>query len=209
MTYSTQATQPRLDVISPALLRHAAVGGLLGGIGLFLVMAGYNAANNMGFWAILNACFAAFVYNSAGMTSMTPTTPMPGEKGMAHSMGGEHIVASHIAVGAVLHVGMSIGAGIAFAVVLAVLIRAGLRVLTTPAGYVLGGAAGGAILYLIMMEVVAPSLNRTIVESTPRTPFFLAHLLFGAIVAGYVYWRTTAGAKPVVRRAGQLHTRAV
>jgi hypothetical protein len=104
---------------------------------------------------------------------------------------------------------MSITAGVAFAVVLAVLIRSGLHVLATPVGYVLGGAAGGAILYLIMMEAVAPHLNRTIVESTPRVPFFLAHLLFGAVVGGYVYWRAAATTRPVRGEAPQLRTRAV
>ena len=54
---------------------------------------------------------------------------------MRHEMmGGQHIVASHIVVSTVLHLAMSISAGIAFAVVLAVLIRAGLAILTTPLG---------------------------------------------------------------------------
>jgi hypothetical protein len=203
----TETTRTRLETIDPMLLRNAGIGGLLGGTALFLVMAGYNAANGMGFWAILNACFAAFVYKGAGMTSMAP---MPGEAGMGHEMtGGQHIVASHIAVGTVLHLAMSITGGIAFAVVLAVLIRAGLAFLSTPLGYVLGGVAGGAILYVIMMEAVAPHLNRTIVDFTPRAPFFLAHLLFGAVVGGYVYWRATEASRPVSGQAPRLRTRAV
>jgi hypothetical protein len=117
----TETTRTRLETIDPMLLRNAGIGGLLGGTALLLVMAGYNAANGMGFWAILNACFAAFVYKNAGMTSMAP---MPGEAGMGHEMtGGQHIVASHIAVGTVLHLAMSITGGIAFAAVLAALIR--------------------------------------------------------------------------------------
>jgi hypothetical protein len=136
---------------------------------------------------------------------------MPGEAGMPHEtmMGGQHIVASHIVVGTVLHLAMSVTAGVAFAVVLAVLIRAGISVLTTPMGYVLAAAAGGAILYLIMMEAVAPHLNRTIVEFTPRTPFFLAHLLFGAVVGAYVYWRCAAAARPIRSPATRLRSRAV
>jgi hypothetical protein len=74
---------------------------------------------------------------------------------------------------------------------------------------VLGGAAGGAILYVIMMEAVAPHLNRTIVDFTPRAPFFLAHLLFGAGVGGYVYWRATEASRPVSGQAPRLRTRAV
>jgi hypothetical protein len=200
----TESTRSRLESIDPALLRNGAIGGLLGGTGLFLVMAGYYAANNMGFWAILNACFAAFVYKNAGMKPM-----MPGEAGMGHEMmGGQHIVASHIVVGTILHLAMSVTAGVAFAVVLAVLIRSGLHVLSTPLGYVLGSTAGGAILYLIMMEAVAPHLNRTIVDFTPRTPFFLAHLLFGATVGGYIYWRASTAAHPARRPTTQLRTRA-
>jgi hypothetical protein len=209
MTSTTEPTSTRLETISPRLLRTAGAGGLLGGTGLFLVMAGYNAANSMGFWAILNSCFAAFVCKSAGMTSMTGEPAMPGETGMAHAMTGQPIVASHVVVGTLLHLAMSIGAGVAFAVALAVLLRAGLRILSTAAGYLLGGAAGGALLYLIMMEAVAPHLNRTVVEFTPRVPFFLAHLLFGATVAGYVYWRTATATHAPGGRAARLRTRAV
>jgi hypothetical protein len=93
-----ESTRTRLGTIHPALLRNAGIGGLLGGTGLFLVMAGYYAANKMGFWAILNACFAAFVYKNGAMSSMAP---MPGQAGMGQEMmGGQHIVAStatHIA----------------------------------------------------------------------------------------------------------------
>jgi hypothetical protein len=78
-------------------------------------------------------------------------------------------VASHLIVGGLLRLAMSAGAGPAFAIALAVLIRAGLRALDNPLSYVRGEAAGGALLYLIMMEGVAPHLNRTIVEVHPAT----------------------------------------
>jgi hypothetical protein len=184
----TSAPAARLSTIRLPLLLNAAIGGLLGGLVLFAIMASYNAANGMGFWAILNSCFAAFVFKSA---RMEPMHAMPGHHMM--STGGDHIVTSHVIVGGLLHVAMSIGAGVAFAVALALLIRAGFRQFAHPLLYVLGGAAGGALLYLIMMEGVAPRMNRTIVEFTPRLPFFLAHLAFGATVAAYTYWRTTGG----------------
>lgn len=197
-TSSTAAAQ--LGTIRFPLLRNAAIGGLLGGLVLFAIMASYNTANGMGFWAILNSCFAAFVYQSAQMSPMAGTheRAMPGHQMM--SMGSDKIVTSHVIVGGLLHLAMSIGAGIVFAVVLAVLIRAGLRQLASPLMYVLGGAAGGALLYVIMMEGIAPQLNRTIVDFTPRLPFFWAHLAFGATVAAYTYWRTTSGTEHV--RAG-------
>jgi len=49
---------PPLARIEPRLLGTAAVGGLLGGLAMFFVMAGYNAASGMGFLTILNVCFA-------------------------------------------------------------------------------------------------------------------------------------------------------
>jgi pimeloyl-ACP methyl ester carboxylesterase len=118
------------------------------------------------------------------------------------------IVTSHVVVGGLLHLAMSIGAGIAFALALALLIRVGMRILANPTMYILGGAAGGALLYVIMMEAVAPSLNRTIVDFTPRTPFFLAHLTFGAIVAAWVYWRTVGTQVHLTVRAGSRRVAA-
>ena len=92
--------------------------------------------------------------------------------------------------------------------VLAVPMRAGLRVFTTPVGYVVGGAAGGALLYVIMMEAVGRSLNHHHRRLHARAPFFLAHLLYGAVVGGYLYWRASATAQPARDRVARLRTRA-
>jgi len=112
-----------------------------------------------------------------------------GHHGMtgAAAMMNEPLVASHAIVGALLHLAMSAAAGMAFAVVLAVLIRSGLRALATPAGYITAAVAGGALLYVIMMYGLAPLWNTEIVDFTPRVPFFFSHLLFGAAVGGWVY----------------------
>src|SRR5216684_3839539 len=188
------AALARIDL---KLLRTAAVGGLLGGMVLFLLMASYNASTGMGFLTILNVCFAAWVFRGAGMTaaampakhmaeSAMPAhgkmaSPMPTHSAMAsampshtamashaamghHAMGttammNEPLVASHAIVGGLLHLAMSAGTGAAFAVALAVLIRSGLRVLATPAGYVAAAVAGGALLYVIMIYAVAPAWN--------------------------------------------------
>jgi hypothetical protein len=198
---------PALAQIEPRLLGTAAVGGLLGGLVMFFVMAGYDASAGMGFWTILNVCFAAWVFRGTAMAAAMPTghgmavhhnataMGMHHEKvGMHHAMGttammNEPLSASHVIVGGLLHLAMSAFAGVAFAVVLALLIRAGLRVLATPAGYVAAAAGGGALLYVVMMYVFAPLWNTEIVNFTPRVPFFLSHLLFGAAVGGWVYWR--------------------
>ncbi len=206
---------PALARIDARLLSTAAVGGLLGGLVLFFLMAGYNASVGMGFWTIINVCFAAWVFRDLIMTAMPaehmaksamPThsamaSAMPTHSAMAsnagmghHGMGAaammnEPLVASHAIVGGLLHLAMSAFAGIAFAVVLALLIRSGVRVLATPAGYVGAAVAGGALLYVIMMYGFAPLCNTNIVNFTPRVPFFLSHLLFGAVVGGWVYWQ--------------------
>jgi len=101
----------------------------------------------------------------------------------------EPLSASHVIVGGLLHLAMSAFAGAAFAVVLAVLIRAGVRTLASPAWYVAAATAGGALLYVIMLYGLAPALNTEIVNFTPRVPFFFSHLLFGATVGGWVYWK--------------------
>jgi hypothetical protein len=207
---------PALARVGPRLLGTAAVGGLLGGLVMFFLMAGYNASAGTGFWTIINVCFASWVFrglimtpampaehmaNSAMPTHSAMASPMPSHSAMAshaamggHGMGAaammnEPLVASHLIVGGLLHLAMSAFAGIAFAVVLAVLLRSGLRVLAAPAGYVAATAAGGALLYVIMMYGFAPLWNSNIVNFTPRVPFFLSHLLYGATVGGWVYWQ--------------------
>lgn len=175
----------RLEHVDTRLVRAGAVGGLLGGLVLFVVMAIYNAATGMGFWSILNACFAAFVFSSA---KMMPEPAMG--HGMSEPMMAEPIVAGHLVVGAALHVAMSVVAGIAFAAVLALLLRVGLRLLANPVAYVVAGMLGGALLYVIMMYGVAPALNSEIVDFTPRVPFLISHLLFGATVGAFVWWRS-------------------
>ena len=229
---ATSAARPQaispLAGIEPRLLGAAAVGGLLGGLAMFFVMAGYNAASGMGFLTILNVCFAAWVFRGTAMaagpmgespmpahTAMASheamASPMPGhsatagamptESAMAghaamsgHGMGAaammnQPILVSHVIVGGLLHLAMSAAAGVAFAVVLAVLIRSGLRVLATPVGYVAAATAGGALLYVIMLYGFAPLWNTEIVDFTPRVSFFLSHLLFGAVAGGWVYWQ--------------------
>jgi hypothetical protein len=205
---------PVLARIEPRLLRTAAIGGLLGGLLMFLLMAGYNASAGMGFWTILNVCFAAWVFRGTTMTAAMPAAHHA--MGMHHEAMGMHhramgaaammnepLSASHVIVGGLLHLAMSAVAGVAFAVVLAVLIRAGLRVLATPAGYATAAAAGGALLYVIMLYVFAPLWNTEIVHFTPRVPFFLSHLLFGATVGGWVYWRLSHTAAGIHLQARQ------
>lgn len=198
LTAQRSGSATRLDQPDIGLVRHGAVGGLLGGLVLFVVMAAYNASTGMGVWALLNACFAAFVFPSARMMP----EPMMGH-GSATSMMAEPIMASHLAVGAVLHVLMSAAAGVAFALVLAMLLRAGLRVLANPAAYVVAAMLGGALLYAIMMYGVAPALNPMIVQSTPRAPFIISHLLFGATVGAFVYWRSADAERRDTRRSSR------
>ncbi|NUP46361.1 MAG: hypothetical protein HOW97_03460 [Catenulispora sp.] len=61
--------------------------------------------------------------------------------------------------------------------------------LAGPLGYPVAATLGGALLYVVMMYAVAPALNTEISDNTARAPFFLAHLLFGAVTGAFVYWR--------------------
>ena len=198
---------PPLARIDRRLLGTAAVAGLIGGLAMFFLMAGYNASVGMGFLTILNVCFAAWVFRTPPMTAAMPAehhgmgmhhAAASMHHGMGHhvmpaaAMMNEPLSASHVIVGGLLHLAMSAFAGAVFAVVLAVLIRAGLRVLDSPAWYVAAAMAGGAALYVIMLYGLAPSLNTDIVNFTPRVPFFFGHLLFGAAVGGWVYWKIAA-----------------
>ena len=217
---ASTASLPSLARIDRRLLGTAAVAGLLGGLVMFFLMAGYNASTGMGFLTILNVCFAAWVFRGTAMTAAMPAEQHAmgmhhkamgmhhkamgmhhAATGMSHhgmaaaAMMNEPLSASHVIVGGLLHLAMSAFAGAAFAVVLAVLIRAGARVLASPAWYVAAATAGGALLYLIMLYGLAPALNTEIVNFTPRVPFFFSHLLFGAAVGGWVYWKiATPGA---------------
>ena len=211
---ASTASLPSLARIDRRLLGTAAVAGLLGGLVMFFLMAGYNASAGMGFLTILNVCFAAWVFRGTAMTAAMPAEQHAmgmhhkamgmhhkamgmhhAATGMSHhgmaaaAMMNEPLSASHVIVGGLLHLAMSAFAGVAFAVVLAVLIRAGARVLASPAWYVAAAIAGGALLYLIMLYGLAPALNSEIVNFTPRVPFFFSHLLFGATVGGWVYWK--------------------
>jgi hypothetical protein len=144
---------------------------------------------------------AEHMARSAMPTRTAMASPMPSHSAMAshaamggHGMGGasmmnQPILASHVIVGALLHLAMSAFAGAAFAVVLAVLIRGGVRALATPAGYVTAASASGALLYVIMLYGFAPLWNNQIVHFTPRVPFFVSHLVFGATVGLWVYWQ--------------------
>src|SRR5260370_13000854 len=147
MTASAAAAGARspLAQIEPRLLRAAAVGGLLGGLAMFFVMAGYNASAGMGFWTILNVCFASWVFRGTTMTATMPGkfmtgspmpahTAMPEHSAMAgtssmgqHAMGAasimnQPVLASHVIVAGLLHPAMSAFAGAAFPFVLTVLV---------------------------------------------------------------------------------------
>jgi hypothetical protein len=209
--------------IDRRLLATAAGAGLLGGLVMFFLMAGYNASAGTGFLTIINVCFAAWVFGSTAMTTAMPAehraaamhhtgmgmhhSAMGMHRGAAAAMMNEPLSASHVIVGGLLHLAMSALAGATFAIVLALLIRAGVRVLTSPTWYVAGAAAGGALLYVIMMYGLGPALNTDIVNFTPRVPFFVSHLLFGATVGAWVYWKTAAAVSGSRLQVGQAQLR--
>src|SRR5262249_15087267 len=78
---------PALAGIGPQLLRAAAVGGLLGGLVMFFLMAGYNASAGTGFLTILNVCFAAWVFRGTAMTAAHGMAMHHGTMGVHHAIG--------------------------------------------------------------------------------------------------------------------------
>jgi hypothetical protein len=218
---ANQASFSPLARIGPRLLGTAAVGSLLGGLVMFLVVAGYNASAGMGFLTILSVCFAAWLFRGTATT-----TAMPAEHhamgmhhkamGMHHKAMGMHHKAMgmhHEAAMGMHHHAMGAAAMMSQPLSASHVIVGGLpahghvrlrrrRVRgragdAHPRGYAGAGHPGRVcnrrsgrrgLLYVLMLYVFAPLWNTEIVHFTPRVPFFLSRLLFGATVGGWVYW---------------------
>jgi len=167
------AAQPR-EAVSGRLFAVGAIGGLAGGLGMAMWQMIYSASRGDGFWTPLNVCMASFVYRADARMMVGDMMMHPGM-----SMN-EPVQASHLAVGAALHLAFSAVVGIAFALVLWELSRAGLGgVLGNYVGYVAASIAGGAILYFVMWYLVLPWANAEFKELALKGPFFVAHLVYG------------------------------
>ena len=167
------AAQPR-EAVSGHLIGVGAIGSLAGGLGMAMWQMIYSASRGDGFWTPLNVCMASFVYRADARMMVGDMMMHPGM-----SMN-EPVQASHLAVGAALHLAFSAVVGIAFALVLLELSRAGLgRVLGSYTGYVVASILGGAILYFVMWYLVLPWANTQFKELALRGPFFVAHLVYG------------------------------
>jgi hypothetical protein len=167
------ATRPR-EAVSGQLLGAGAIGGLAGGLGMAMWQMIYSASRGDGFWTPLNVCMASFVYRTDARMMIGGMMMHPGM-----SMN-EPVQASHLVVGAALHLAFSAVVGIAFALVLWELSRAGLiGVLGSYAGYVAASVAGGAILYFVMWYLVLPWANTQFKELTLKGLFFVGHLVYG------------------------------
>jgi len=167
------ATRPR-EAVSGRLLGVGAIAGVAGGLGMAMWQMIYSASRGDGFWTPLNVCMASFVYRADARMMIENSMMHPGA-----SMD-EPVQASHLLVGAGLHLAFSAVVGIAFALVLRELSRAGLgRVLGSYTGYVAASIAGGAILYFVMWYLVLPWANTQFKELALKGPFFVAHLVYG------------------------------
>ena len=165
--------RPR-EAVSGHLIGVGAIGSLAGGLGMAMWQMIYSASRGDGFWTPLNVCMASFVYRADARMMVGDMMMHPGM-----SMN-EPVQASHLAVGAALHLAFSAVVGIAFALVLLELSRAGLgRVLGSYTGYVVASILGGAILYFVMWYLVLPWANTQFKELALRGPFFVAHLVYG------------------------------
>ena len=169
------ATRPR-EAVSGRLLGVGAIAGVAGGLGMAMWQMIYSASRGDGFWTPLNVCMASFVYRAEARMMIENSMMHPGI-----SMN-ERVQASHLLVGAALHLAFSAVVGIAFALVLWELGRAGLgSVLGSYVGYVAASIAGGAILYYVMWYLVLPWANAPFKELALKGPFFVAHPVYGLV----------------------------
>ena len=162
--------------VSGHLAKVGVVGGLAGGFGMALWQMVYSAGTGGGFWTPLNVCMASFVYRADARMMIHDSMMHPGM-----SMN-EPVQASHLLVGTALHFAFSAVVGLAFALVLLAIAQSGrLSLLGSYAGYVAASVAGGAILYLVMWYLVLPWANAQFKELALTGPFFVGHLVFGAV----------------------------
>src|SRR5206468_12472899 len=162
------------EAVSGHLSGVGAIGGLAGGLGMAMWQMIYSASRGDGFWTPLNVCMASFVYRADARMMVGDMMMHPGM-----SMN-EPVQASHLAVGAALHLAFSAVGGIAFALVLLELSRAGSGwILGSYTGYVAASIAGGAILYFVMWYLVLPWAATPGGGLALSAPFFVAPLLYG------------------------------
>jgi len=180
--------------VSGHLVGAGVVGGLAGGFGMALWQMLYSAGTGDGFWTPLNVCMASFVYRNDAQMMVHDSMMHPGM-----SMN-EPVQASHLLVGMALHFAFSAFVGVAFALVLFAIVQSGLLpMLGRYAGYVAASVAGGAILYLVMWYLVLPWANAPFKELALTGPFFVGHLVFGAVfgLVAFPLLRRSTHAAPV------------
>jgi hypothetical protein len=167
------AARPR-EAVSGHLFGVGAIGGLAGGLGMAMWQMIYSASRGDGFWTPLNVCMASFDYRADARKMVGDMMMHPGM-----SMN-ELVQASHLLVDAASHFAFSAAVGIAFALILVELSRAGLgRILESYVGYVAASIAGGAIVYVVMWYLVLPWANTQFKDLALKGPFFVAHLVYG------------------------------
>jgi len=174
-------TQERGAVPSRVLIV-GGLSGLIAGIAMGTFMMIDSAATGMGFWSPLEVCMASFVYRSEAAMIEKEMMMHPGAPMM---MGPLNV--GHLAVGALLHMGFSIVVGLAFALILFALARSGVSLVRSWLGFVAASVVGAGALYFVMMYLILPWANPLMCNATPRTPFFISHLLYGAVF-GLLAW---------------------
>lgn len=92
------------------------------------------------------------------------------------------VQASHLLAGASFHLGFSIALGAAFGILIALLSRMGVAVAANRFELAGAAVAGSALLFVVQEAAVMPSLDG-IMTVFPHGAFFIAHLIFGAILA--------------------------
>ncbi len=96
-------------------------------------------------------------------------------------MGMMPVSPGRVIVGMMLHFMMSAVLGVVFLVIFRAARRVGLTLVEGPMGALAAGMLGGALVYAVMRWILLPPTN-SMMAFVPQWAFFLAHLMFGAVV---------------------------
>jgi hypothetical protein len=159
------------------------IGGMAGGVGMAMWMMVKSAAVGQGFWTPLSMCMASFVYRNWAKTMMDEMMQQQQGKVMVTGFEGIHGV-----VGIILHMAVSAGFGLVFALALS----RGLGRRLATAGTIAAAVVYGLGIWVVMQFAVLPVINKLMLDNIETMvgtwAFVVAHMVFGLILGAVVGW---------------------
>lgn len=140
--------------------RAGVIGGALGGLAMVLVAALYGFASGFGPWLPVNLIGATLVRNlqSATIDQLVQFS------------------AAALIAGLVLHAALSIGLGYIFALLLP----------TCPGTPIVWALTIGPLLWAIASVLTLPLVNPVMAQHVDRGSFFIAHVVYGLVLGGWI-----------------------